>query len=649
MSQIPPAGPFASALPAARRADPVRSVHVRAVRMRAVCVRAARAACLAAGLALAALAGTACDGGTSPDDSVAGDLVGRLQARERYVPLVEALALTGIDAELAGGTFTVLAPTETALRYVGSDFRPVLFAEAQRETLRRVLRHHILPGRLAPDAFADGAALTAIDGSTLRVRRVGPVVTVNGVTVDVDDAIDASNGVAYPAADVLLDVLPTAERVRLSPLLSTFAGALRATGVDAEAPGPLTVLAPLNDGFAALGSGTTTLLTAPANADVYRRVVRTLVLPGNVDLDALAGQTVTTLAGDRLAVTRDADRVLTVGGLRVLRGETTQDGRVYIVGAPLMATLSVGERMRIRPDLTVYLAALARVPAPLAALSDRSRPVTVFAPSNAAYVGRPAPLTAALTDARQAGLVSRVTAVHVVPGRYTRADLTDGLRLTAFDGTVLTVARTPDPTSPDGVLISLDDVVLGEPAEQANGALFTTNVFLTPGVDLFDTLILRGYASYAGAVRLLGLEVDFRTRVRTAFVLTDEFTPLLLSRPNAVARRIVQRTATTDFFPVLAALPYPVAFAALSGEPRTLNRFGCPAVLRDVNCSPYGFEFVTLRLPPLDGSEDPVFVDVPTPQVYEGGQTQARTAAFHTLRSLDRPPALGLQANATRF
>lgn len=630
--------PSASALPAARRAG----------RARAVCARAARAVLLATGLALAAVAGAACDGGTSPDDPVAGDLVGRFQLRARYVPLAEALALTGVDAELAGGTFTVLAPTETAFRYVGSDFRPVLFAAAQRETLRRVLRHHILPGRLTPDAFADGAMLTAIDGTALRVRRVGPVVTVDGVTVDVGDAVEASNGVAYPAADVLLDVLPTAERVRLSPLLSTFAGALRATGVDAEALGPLTVLAPLNDGFAALGSGTTTLLTAPANADVYRRVVRTLVLPGNVDLDALAGQTVTTLAGDRLAVTRDADRVLTVGGLRVLRGETTQDGRVYIVGAPLLATLSVGERMRIRPDLTVYLAALARVPAPLAALSDRGRPVTVFAPSNAAYVGRPAPLAAALTDARQAGLVARVTAVHVVPGRYTRADLTDGLRLTAFDGTVLTVARTPDPTSPDGVLISLDDVILGEPAEQANGALFTTNVFLTPGVDLFDTLILRGYVGFSGAVRLLGLEADFRTRVRTAFVLSDALTPALLARPNAEARRIVQRTATTAFFPSLGVLPYPVAFAALNGDARTLNRFGCPGILQDGNCSPFGFEFVTVELPPPPGSEVPVLVDVPTPQIYEGGQTQGRTAAFHALRTPDRLPGQGLQAGAVR-
>ena len=599
--------PTASALPLARRA-----------------VRTAR---LVASLALAALIGAACDGGPSADNSVAADLVGRFEARGRYVPLAEALALTGLDREIENGTFTILAPTETALRYIGSDFQPVLFAEPQRETLRRVLRHHIVAGRLEPEAFTDGATLTTLAGTTLRVRRIGPVVTVNGITVDVSDPLEGSNGVAYPAADVLLDIISTAERVRLSPLLSTLSNALRTTGVfaEAEATGPLTVLAPLNDGFAALGSGATTLLTAPANADIYRRVLRTLVLPGNVDLDALVGQTVTTLAGDRLPVTRDANRILYVGGTRVLRSETTQDGHTYLLGGPILSTLSVGERMRIRPDLTRFLEALGRLPLPLAAVSDRGQAVTVFAPSNATYSERPAPLASLLAEAAQASLVAHITGVHVVSGRYTHADLTDGLRLTASDGTVLTVSRNGDTVSIDGILV-------GESTEQANGVLFTSRTFLTPDVDLFETLPLRGYVGFFRAIRQLGLETDYRTRVRTGFVLTDEQIPRLLNRPDSEARRAVQRTATTAFIPSLPTLVYPYTFTALNGDTRTLNQFDC-SVTGDGGCSPYGFELFPVVIKPEPGTEDePIVIEVPTPQIYEGGLTQDQTAAFHQIR-----------------
>ena len=501
-------------------------------------IAALLAAVLCAGL-------TACDGGATADATFANDLTGRFQARFAFAPLADALALSGVAAGLGDGPFTVLAPSETALRYVGSDFSPVLFAEAQREILARVLRHHIVAGRLAPEAFTDGATLTALDGSTLTVRRFGPVVTVNGVTVDVANPIEATNGVAYPITDVLLDNLTAAERVDLSPSLSILDQSFRVTGVSREnaALDRITVLAPLNDGFQALGSSALSLLAVPTNLEIYRRVARSLVLPGDVDLAALAGQTVTTLAGDHLAVTRDVDGVLSVDGIRVLHQEVTADGRVYILGAPVLSTLTVGERMRIRPDLSRFLSALADIDGAIAALADRDGAVTVFAPSDAAYSVRPAALVAELQEPYQASLVRRVTSIHVVVGGYAPEALQPGLLLTAFDGTVLTVDRR------DGAIIIDDAVAAEQPLRQANGYLYTTSAFLLPDVDLLDTLVLRNYVGYYRALRRLGLEAEFRARVRTAFVLPDELIGQLLTLPDDVSRVSLRRTATDAFFP----------------------------------------------------------------------------------------------------
>ncbi len=594
----------------------------------------ARTAARFALLVLALLALPACDSGDDGDASQ--DLVGRFQARDRYLPLADALALTGLDAALAsGGPYTVLAPTRIALTYLGTDFAPVLFSDQQRAVLTRVLRHHIVAGELTPDDFADGATLTAIDGSALRVRRVGPVVTVNGVTLDVTDPLDASNGVAYPLADVLLDVVTTAERVRLSPLLSTLAAGLRDAGVlaDASALPRYTVLAPINDALQALG-GDFALLRAAANVDVYRRVLRAHILPGDADLDALVGQTVTTLGGERLPVTRDATDGLRVDGVRVLVSEVTSDGRVYVLGEPILSVLSVGERLRIRADLTRYAADAEANPAVRAVLPDRTRLVTVFATSDFAYTSRYQPLTAALAEPAQATLRRRLTALHVVPGRYTRADLTEGLRLTALDGTVLTVRR-------DGESLSLDGrVVSGEPVPSVNGLLYTAGDFFQPDVDLFETLLLQEHVTFFRAIRQAGLEQAYRTSVRTAFVLADTTAARddLLDNPDLAL--LLQRTATAEFIPRLDGLSYPHSFAALNGDTRTLNRFDCtliPPIARR-GCSPYGFEFVRTVFPPPDPKDPPVFVDVPTPQVNQGSTTKSGTAAFHLLRESDVVP-----------
>ena len=584
-----------------------------------------RALVLAALVALLVL--PACDGG-GDEATFSPDLVGRFEARERYTPLADALALTGLDTALrADGPFTVFAPTETAFRFLGSDFSPVLFDAAQRQTLAGVLRHHIVARRLEPADFTDGATFTALDGSTLTVRRIGPVVTVNGVTLDVSDPTDASNGVAYPLADVLLDGISTRERVRLSPSLSQVARGFQTTGVLAQASGRTTVLAPTNDAFDAIGLLADALFDGD-NADILSRALRSHVLPGDVDLAALAGQSVTTLGGERLPITL-ADGVLTVGGVRVVGQERTADGRLYLVDAPILSALRVFDRLRTQPQLRRYFSDLSGLPALRSFLAAPPGPVTVFAPTDFAYNNRSQALNGILAESPQAALVRRLTAVHVVRGRYAPADLTDGLRLTAEDGTVLTVERR-------GTTVRLDGREIAEaPYVSPDGLVYPIDFFASPAVDLFDTLILRDFVGFARAVRGVGLETAYRTTVRTAFVVPNDSVAALVRLPTMPA--ILRRTATADAIPTLSTISSARPFTALNGETRAVVR-NPDCVPGDRACSRIGLGTLRYEIPPATEADPPTVLFVSKPQLYEGFSTKDGRQTLHLLREIDRLP-----------
>ena len=174
----------------------------------------------------------------------------------------------------------------------------------------------------------------------------------------------------------------------------------------------------------------------------------------------------------------------------------------------------------------------------------------------------------------------------------------------------------------------------GEPSGRINWSKPSARLYGSlPDVDLLDTILLRGFVRFFQAVRTLGLETAYRTQVRTAFILTDDLAPAPSNNPDEAL--ILRRTATAEFIPRLEVLPFPHTFTALNGDTRTLSRFDCRS--DDAACSPYGFEFATVEYVP-PGQEDPVLVDVPTPQVYSGGTTQDGTKAYHQLRSPDTLP-----------
>ncbi|MEO0556628.1 MAG: fasciclin domain-containing protein [Bacteroidota bacterium] len=442
------------------------------------------------------------------------DVLGALRANADYATFVELATETGVLPELDGsGPFTVLAPTDIAFNYLGADVRPILTLPAQRPLLTRILRHHIISGRLAPEDFTDGAVFTSLTGETLAVRRVGDVVLVDGATIDLDEIKEADNGVVYPASNVIRTNLTARERIELAPTLSVFARFAESVGVlrDADALPEVTILVPTNDAFEAI-EGTAELLGQATNADVLRRVIGPHVLPGRIDLETLSdGAEVQTLDGQVLRVA-NTNGILTIGDARILREAIkTSDGQIYLLQNALFAGISLADRVRIQPMVSVFPSRIQEEPDIWARMNNVDDALTVFAPIDGAYVRQNGEVTLALSFPENANLLSRTRRVLVVEGRYAFEDLTHNLELQALDGSTLRVAR-------DGNNVFVGSRrVTPTGSEASNGVFYTANDFIQPTVDPLDSAILAGHTIFGDAVRRAGLETFVRSSSLSTF------------------------------------------------------------------------------------------------------------------------------------
>ncbi len=132
----------------------------------------------------------------------------------RFTILVKALDSTGLS-DLLGGTnqYTLLAPTDTAfktlLEFLGESQDALL---ADKDTLRKILLYHILPGRVFFRQFASGQPeATSLERRSVQGALVNGLLTIQGANVsDIDNV--ASNGVVQVIDRVLLpsDILPFA-------------------------------------------------------------------------------------------------------------------------------------------------------------------------------------------------------------------------------------------------------------------------------------------------------------------------------------------------------------------------------------------------------------------------------------------------------
>ena len=550
-----------------------------------------------------------CDG-LPTEEEITGNVVEQLERRRGFEDLSDAIASAGLEGLLTSGTYTILAPTDIAFEYAGDDFLRSITDSRNRDVLARVLRHHVIAGRVAPEDFVDGATLRTIDGRTLTVQRSGPFVRVDGVAVDIAEGIDAEGSLAYPTGDVLLGALRLRERLTLSPSVSRFLSLTPQVNLldRAEALESATLLVPLDDAIAALGGIGNSLFGLSSNTDVRARVLEFHLVPGVSPL--APGQSLMSIEGASLPIEVDADGVRTIAGARVLREEILADGRLLVMGNVVLEPLTLAQQMRIDPTLLQYTQELrAKLPEVWARLQDEDVEVTVFAPTAAGYQSRGAALNNALSDPLNAALNNDLLRIHVVEGSYPPGSLSEGTVLTGFDGSAFTIGT-------DVGAITLDGKRVAGGSKAANGYLYTLGSFILPRADLYDSMLLQGFTRHFQAVRQAGLESTFRAPGATVFLASDSLFAQGPSRLISDPGPFVRYNATTASIPSLAQTP---SFTSLDGASRAIREVPCPTGDEiDRECSPYQL---------LDGT-----------QVYQGRASTDGTGTYHVLRTLSLPP-----------
>jgi uncharacterized surface protein with fasciclin (FAS1) repeats len=116
-----------------------------------------------------------------------------------FVDFMRAAALERLLLE--EGPFTVFAPTERAFRKLSLRERDALLADRLR--LSRVMRGHVVAGRVAPPTSDVTLSMTTIDGAALTMSAANGTLHVNSVRI-VQANIPASNGIIHAIDSMLL-------------------------------------------------------------------------------------------------------------------------------------------------------------------------------------------------------------------------------------------------------------------------------------------------------------------------------------------------------------------------------------------------------------------------------------------------------------
>ncbi|WP_299216017.1 fasciclin domain-containing protein [uncultured Aquimarina sp.] len=338
--------------------------------------------------------------------------------------LVGALQAANLVDTLNGdGPFTVFAPTNAAF--------DALDAIPAGDALTEVLLYHVAAGKFTAEDLLAGQTVTTAQGDEVTIEIINGEVFLNSsIKVSIAD-IEASNGIVHVIDGVLLppaDLQSIVEIAVDTPELSTLVGALQAANlVDTlNGDGPFTVFAPTNAAFDALDA-------IPAG-DALTEVLLYHVAAGKFTAeDLLAGQTVTTVQGDEVAIDMIDGEVFLNGNVKVSIADIeASNGIVHVIDGVLLPPADLQSIVEIAvatPELSTLVGALQV--ADLVDTLNGEGPFTVFAPTNDAFDALEAiPAGDALTE---------VLLYHVAAGKFTADDLLTGQTVTTVQGDEVTI------------------------------------------------------------------------------------------------------------------------------------------------------------------------------------------------------------------
>jgi transforming growth factor-beta-induced protein len=404
----------------------------------------------------------------------------------RFGTLVAAVQAAGLADTLAGeGPFTVFAPTDEAFAALPAGTVDALLADVP--ALTDILLYHVASGELMAADVAGMTEIPTLQGTAAPVTVDGSNVMIDSASIVLTD-IEASNGVihvidavilpgddaAEPEADANMGEMATiADIAAGDDNFSTLVAALSAAGlVDTlQGEGPFTVFAPTNDAFAALPEGALDALLADPAA--LTDVLLYHVVAGKaMAADVVGLPYVDTVLGQPVLIKVDGENVKANNASIVATDIEASNGVIHVIDTVLLPpTADIVDTAVAAGDFTTLVTAVQA-----AGLEEALRgegPLTVFAPTDAAFAALPAGTVEALLNDIPA--LTDILLYHVVDGRVLSADVVNLDSAVTLQGSdiIITVAE-------DGTVKINDAAVVAADILTTNGVIHVIDAVILP-------------------------------------------------------------------------------------------------------------------------------------------------------------------------
>ena len=278
--------------------------------------------------------------------------------------------------------------------------------------------------------------------------------------------------------------------------------------------GPFTVLAPTEAAFAALPPGTLTSLLDPANQSTLRDILLYHVIDGEADSTVVSGLASSpTLQGGEILIDTLA------GGLRINEAGidmvdlSASNGIIHSIDTVLMPPQDLLSTLSSRGFTTLGTAVQAANLVP--ALSGTS-PLTVLAPTDAAFNALPAGVLNDLLLPANVAQLTDVLTYHVVDGSVKASQALAAESPKALNDVTLLFSEMAGSALVNGIQISTTNVPC------TNGVIHVLDAVLVPPGDVPTVATEQGFSTLVTALTAADLVDDLQgTGPFTVFAPTD--------------------------------------------------------------------------------------------------------------------------------
>ncbi len=243
-----------------------------------------------------------------------------------------------------------------------------------------------------------------------------------------------------------------------------------------QGKGPFTVFAPTDKAFSKLPEGTVANLLKPENRDKLQAVLTYHVLSGSVNLGAaLSAKQAKTIQGSDVKIGFNGGNVLVNDAMILDANIKCSNGIIHVIDSVILPPKSSNDIVSVAKKAGSFKTLLAAVEA--AGLGDAlsgDDPVTVFAPTDAAFAALPKGTVETLLKPENRDKLIAILTLHAVSGKVSAGDALNAKKAKALSGGMLEFGITDGVFKVNGATIVKTDIICD------NGVIHVIDAVMLP-------------------------------------------------------------------------------------------------------------------------------------------------------------------------